>query len=308
MSLKVALVGAGHMGRIHLEKLAGFDDVEIVGVVDIDREKALELAQRYEVPAYRDHREVLTHTDAVIIATPTESHHRIAVDFVKSGSHVLIEKPIAATLEEARDLVNLGRQSGVILQVGFLERFNPAFMQSLSFIRKPLIIEARRASEFTGRSVDIDVVLDLMIHDIDLILSFVREDVCDVQAHGFSFVTDKLDMACARLTFGGGCVASLHANRISSRKERSLAIYQKDRHLFVDLLNRRVVVTTKDDGGIVRSDEYFSDQGDAVKEELKAFVQSVSSGTPPSAQGEDGLIALAIAERIKQHIAEQQPS
>jgi predicted dehydrogenase len=304
MPIKIALVGAGHMGKIHVEKLASFDDVQIAGVADVDPGRARELAHQYNVPTLNDYKKLLGNVHGVIIATPTDTHYQIARDFLEAGAHVFIEKPITSNQEEANELIELGKRKQLILQVGFLERFNPAFLKTLPLIKKPLIIESCRASEFTGRSTDIDVILDLMIHDIDLILSIVREEILDIRAQGVSFIMDKLDMASARIEFANGSVANLNANRISAKKERTLTIFEKNQNLFVDLLNRRVVMNVKKNGGNIDTEEYLADQSDAVRHEISAFIESIAKGTGPIVKGEDGLKALALADQIKRYIAE----
>jgi predicted dehydrogenase len=308
MPIKIALVGGGHMGRIHLEKLSSFDEIQLAGIADVDTERVNELAQQHKIPGFNDYRKLLGNTDGVVIATPTETHYQIAKDFLEAETHVFIEKPITSSQKEAKELIELSKSKQLILQVGFLERFNPAFLKSLSLIKKPLLVESRRASEFTGRSIDIDVVLDLMIHDIDLILSIVQEDVCDIRAQGVSFIMDKLDVASARIEFVNGCIANLNANRISAKKERTLTIFEKNQNLFIDLLNRRVVFTVKKNGGNINTEEYSVDQIDAVKYEIAAFIQSIDEGTGPIVKGEDGLRALALADQIKQYIAESKLS
>jgi predicted dehydrogenase len=304
MPLKIALVGAGHMGKIHIEKLASLPDSQIVGIVDVDLEKARILAQKYHVPFYGSHDELMDQLDAAVIATPTETHYQIGKDFLEAGIHVLVEKPIASTQEEAKTLIEIAKRKKLVLQVGFLERFNPAFMKSLPMIKKPLFIESHRMSGYTGRSTDIDVVLDLMIHDIDLILSIVQEDVYDIKAQGVSFVMDKLDVASARLEFSNGCIVNLNANRISAKKERTIAIFEKNQSFFVDLMNRKVAITLKKNGGDIEIEDCLVDQFDAVKHELSAFIQSIIERTRAVVNGEDGLKALTIADRIKQYIAE----
>lgn len=304
MPITIALIGAGHMGRIHIQKLASFENTQISGVADVDPEKARELGQQYKVPSFDNYQKLIGHADGVIIATPTDTHYQIAKDFLNAGTHVLIEKPITSNLDEAKELIDLGKKNKLILQVGFLERFNPAFLKSFPLIKKPLLIESCRASGFTGRSTDIDVILDLMIHDIDLILSIVNEEILDIRAQGVPFIMDKLDVAGARIEFANGCIANLHANRISAKKERTLTIFEKDRNFFVDLLNRRVVINMKIDGGNIDTKEYLADQTDAVKHEITAFIQSITEGTNPTVKGEDGLKALALADQIKRYIAD----
>ena len=304
MPIKMALVGCGHMGKIHLQKLSSFDEIQIVGIVDVDTKRANDLAQPINVPAFNNYKKLLGNVDGVIIATPTETHYQIAKDFLKSGSHILLEKPITSRQDQAQELINLAQTRQLILQVGFLERFNPAFSKILPIIKKPLLIESRRSSEFTGRSTDIDVVLDLMIHDIDLILSIVREDVCDIRAQGVSFITDKLDMASARIEFSNGCIADLNASRISSKKERTLTVFEGNQIFFIDLLNRRVVYSAKEQNKDIDIEEYTVDPIDAVKYEISLFIQSILTGTAPIVRGEDGLRALTLADQVKQRIAE----
>ena len=308
MPIKMALVGCGHMGRIHLEKLSSFNDIKLAGIADVDTEQVNQLVQQHKVTAFNDYRKLLGNTDGVIIATPTETHYQIAKDFLETGAHVLIEKPITSNQGEAKELIELSKAKQLILQVGFLERFNPAFLKALPDIKKPLFIESRRASEFTGRSTDIDVVLDLMIHDIDLILSIVKDNVLDIRAQGVSFIMDKLDVASARVEFSNGCIANLTANRISAKKERTLTIFEKDRNFFIDLLNRRVVFAVKKNGGDINTEEYSVDQVDAVKYEITAFLDSINKGASPIVKGEDGLLALALADQIKQYIADSKLS
>ncbi|HPW35213.1 MAG: Gfo/Idh/MocA family oxidoreductase [Syntrophorhabdus sp.] len=304
MPIKMALVGCGHMGKIHLQKLSSFDEIQIVGIVDVDTKRANDLAQPINVPAFNNYKKLLGNVDGVIIATPTETHYQIAKDFLKSRTHILLEKPITSRQDQAQELIDLAQARQLILQVGFLERFNPAFSKILPIIKKPLLIESRRSSEFTGRSTDIDVVLDLMIHDIDLILSIVREDVCDIRAQGVSFITDKLDMASARIEFSNGCIADLNASRISSKKERTLTVFEGNQIFFIDLLNRRVVYSAKEQNKDIDTEEYTVDPIDAVKYEISLFIQSILTGTAPIVRGEDGLRALTLADQVKQHIAE----
>jgi len=304
MPIKMALVGCGHMGKIHLQKLSSFDEIQIVGIVDVDTKRANDLAQPINVPAFNNYKKLLGNVDGVIIATPTETHYQIAKDFLKSGTHILLEKPITSRQDQAQELINLAQTRQLILQVGFLERFNPAISKILPIIKKPLLIESRRSSEFTGRSTDIDVVLDLMIHDIDLILSIVREDVCDIRAQGVSFITDKLDMASARIEFSNGCIADLNASRISSKKERTLTVFEANQIFFIDLLNRRVVYSAKEQNKDIDTEEYTVDPIDAVKYEISLFIQSILTGTAPIVRGEDGLRALTLADQVKQRIAE----
>jgi predicted dehydrogenase len=306
MPLKIVLIGAGHMGKIHAEKLASITDVDMIGVVDVDAVMARDLAQKYKTPWFEDYRALLGHTEGVVIASPTQSHYRIARDFLETGSHVFIEKPIAKTQGEAIQLVDVAKKVNRILQIGHLERLNPAFTTATPFIKKPVLLETRRASGFTGRSIDIDVVLDLMIHDIDLVLSLVNSEVKKVRAQGFSLVTENLDVASAQVEFTNGCTANFTANRISAVKERSLTVFQRDECIFADLLNGKVTNMVKQGEGTVETEEHTADKLDAVKHELMAFVQSITTMSDPIVKGEDGLKALILAHQIKTYIAEKQ--
>jgi len=305
MPLKLVVIGAGHMGGIHMGKLASSEEVDLIGVADTDSDRAGALSRKYHVPSFGDYTEAIDRTDGVVIATPTETHFAIARDFLSSGAHVFIEKPITSSQEEARELIDLAHRKGLVLQIGHLERFNPAFRSAIPFVKNPIFIEACRASGFTGRSVDIDVVLDLMIHDLDLILSLVDENVKEVRAQGVPFVMDKLDMVSARIEFENGCVANLTANRIAVGKERTVTIFGENQCLYIDLLNSKLTAMVKKDGGDIETTDYVSDSADAVKHELNAFVQSIQNRTAPVVKGEDGLKALALADQIRKHIAER---
>jgi predicted dehydrogenase len=307
MSLRIGVVGVGHMGRIHLAKLLSIDGVAVSGIVDTDHTLAENVSREYQVPLFRDLQDMYRHTDAAVLATPTATHFEIARSMLQADIHVFLEKPITAKSEEARQLVNLAEKKRRVLQVGHLERFNPAYTKALSLIRKPLLIETSRVSSFTGRSTDVDVVLDLMIHDIDLVLSLAQSEIRDLRAQGISFVMDKLDMATARIEFVNGSVANLTANRISTRKERLVTIFEKERLFFLDLLKGTLVTNIKDRNGSIITEEHTTDPADAVRYELIEFARSIQENRGPVVQGEHGLKALILAEQIKQYIADNSP-
>jgi predicted dehydrogenase len=303
MPLKIALIGAGHMGRIHLEKLIDFEDVEVGGVVDVDRNTLNNISEKHQVPIFADYKDIPDGLAGVVIASSTGTHYKVAKNFLEKGVHVFIEKPITSRINQGEELVELAERQGLILQIGHLERFNPAYREAISHIKKPLFIEARRMSNFTGRSTDIDVVLDLMIHDIDLILSIMKEDVTEIRAHGLHFASDKLDMVSAWLEFAGGCVACITASRVSVNKERNITIFEKNKQYFVDLLNGRLTGKTKKQDGSIETLEYEADKVDSVKEELSEFIYSIRGDKTPCVGGKEGLRALVIAEQIKAYIA-----
>lgn len=303
MPVNVALIGLGHMGRIHLGKLCSFEDVRVCGVVDVDDSLAGEYAGKYMVPSFSHYSDILPDAACAVIATPTQSHYAIAKACLERGVHVFLEKPITVLPEEARELVDMAAARGLVLQVGHLERLNPALRQALPLVRRPRFIEARRISPFTGRSTDVDVVLDLMIHDIDLVLSLVGEEVADVRAQGVPFFTSLTDFASARIDFVGGCVANITASRISTFRERSLSIYEEDRYLSVDLMQGKLTSIIRKEGEGSDTTEYTAAQMDPVRDELLEFVRAVGGNSTPSVSGTDGLRALELASRVQDCIA-----
>jgi len=306
MPVNIALIGLGHMGRIHLGKLSSFDDVTVSGVVDTDRQRTEECSEKYSVVSFSDFRDVIGTSAGAVIATPTQSHYAIARACLEGGVHVFIEKPITASPEEARELVDIAAARGLVLQVGHLERLNPAFTCAVPFIQRPLLIDARRISPFTGRSTDVDVVLDLMNHDLDLVLSLVGEEVKDISAQGVSFVTDMLDIVSARIEFTGGCVANLTASRVSTFRERSLTVYEHDRYFAMDLMQGKLVSIIRNEQSQTGTSEYTCASMDPVKDELLEFIGAIKGQVTPSVKGVDGLKALVIANRIRDFIADKQ--
>ncbi len=306
MPVNIALIGLGHMGRIHLGKLCSFEDVTVSGIADIDPALAGEYSAKYTVPSFSSYSDAIGEATCAVIATPTESHYSIAKDCLERGIHVFLEKPITVLPEEARELVAIAAAKGLILQVGHLERLNPALTRALPLIKKPLLIEARRVSPFTGRSTDVDVVLDVMIHDLDLVLSLVGEDVKNLSAEGIPFMTEQTDVASARIEFTGGCVANVTASRVSTYRERSLTVYERDRHFSLDLMQGKLVSIVRNEAAQPDITEYTSPGMDPVRDELLQFVRAASGRGTPSVSGVDGLKALDLANRIRSCIADNQ--
>jgi predicted dehydrogenase len=306
MSLKIAVIGLGHMGKIHLNKLLTFNDVLISTAADVDMACVQELSSKTGVKACGDYREAIQLCDGAIIASPTETHYTVGKAFLEAGKHIFMEKPVTVNPEEAQELISIADKKKLVFQIGHLERFNPAFSRALQYIQKPVLIEASRISPFTGRSTDVDVVLDLMIHDLDLVLSLVSEEVQKLSAQGICFMTDKLDAVSARIEFTGGCVANLTASRISPNKVRALTIYENDKSLSIDLLQGRLVSIIKNSSGDVETSEYTASTIDPVRDELSEFINSIKEGKTPTVTGLDGLKALAVADKIKEYIAEKQ--
>jgi len=306
MSIKVAVVGTGHMGKIHLGKLHDFRGVRVAGIADIDAAALSALSEKYGLTRYSDYKDMPDGLNGVERATPTDTHYPIAKSFMEKGVHVFIEKPVAATVSQARSLVDLAAKNGVVFHVGHLERFNPAFRKARQLIREPLVIEAHRTSPFTGRSTDVDVILDLMIHDIDLVLSLVREDVKEIRADGASVVTDKLDAAQARGVFANGSTANIFSSRVAAKRERTLTVFEKGRSFCIDFMEGKLTVIGKKPGGGTDIEEHAADRIDPVQDELAEFISAIKGIPQQGATGEDGLRALILANKIRQHIAKKQ--
>jgi len=310
-NIKVGVIGVGYLGKFHAQKYAAMENVTLVGVVDRDPAAAEKVAQQNGTRAYTSHRELIDTVDAVSIVVPTKDHFVISRDFLTAGKDVLIEKPMTVTLEDAEALIALAEARGSVLQVGHLERFNPAVAALKGHIRHPLFIESHRLSLYKGRGIDVSVVLDLMIHDIDIILNFVGAPPVEIRASGARVISDHVDIANARLEFASGCVANVTASRISIKNERKVRIFQKNAYLSVDFGNHSVtVIDKKGDAaedpdalipGLRVHNETF-DQSDALYEELSAFVTAVRHRSTPEVTGRMGMDALATALKVMEQI------
>ena len=303
-TVRTAVIGVGYLGRFHAQKYAALPDSRLVAVVDPDEATRRRVAAEVGCEARGDFREVLGEVDAVSIATPTPLHHAIARECLERGVHVLVEKPITETLAEARDLVDLAARCGRVLQVGHLERFNPAIMALEGTLGTPRFVESHRLAPFKERGTDVNVVLDLMIHDIDLIQSLVRAPIVSIDAVGTSVFSSGLDIANARIRYSNGCVANTTASRISMKMERKLRLFQDDAYVSIDLQQKVLTIVRKPPEGSgaalgqVAIEERSYEQGDALKLEIEAFLASIREGRPPAVSGEDGLRALETALRI----------
>ncbi len=306
MPLKLCLVGAGHMGRIHARKLAGMKDVTLTCVVDVNRAQAEETAASCGVKGSDRFEEALADgARGVVIASTTETHFPIATEFLKRGIHVFVEKPIAADPTEAKALIALAKKNGLLLQVGHIERFSPAFRRAYRCAGTPVSMEAHRISVFTGRSVDIDVIHDLMIHDIDLVLSLNKTGIRRIWAQGRPIVTKKIDVANARIEFVDGCVATLTASRVSGTRERWFRIVEKDRYVSLNLAAGHMLSVESDARGKKRTTSYRASRSDPVNDELRAFIRAIREHTKAVVDGEDGLRALVVADSISAEIERQ---
>jgi len=309
--LRLGVVGVGHLGKFHAEKCRAMEGVELVGVADISHRRAGTIASRLDVQSFFSHKDLLGRVDAVSVVVPTHDHFTVARDFLAAGVHVLVEKPITRTLEEADALIALAKENDLALQVGHVERFNPAMAAAFPLTGRPLFIEANRIGSFPQRGSDIDVVLDLMIHDIDIALHLVQEDPQSIQAVGVPVVSPRVDIANARLEFGGGCVANLTASRISNRSQRKVRVFQRDAYLSIDYIRHEVNVVRRlppDASGLstVKSEKLPVSPGDALEKEIKSFVQAVTTRSAPVVSGEDGRRALAVTIRILADIRARQ--
>lgn len=306
--LRVAVIGVGYLGKFHAEKYARMADVKLVGVVDSDRAVADAVARQLGVQAYYHHSGVIDRVDAVSIAVPTPAHFTISRDFLINNVDVLIEKPITLRLEEADELIELAEQHGRLIQVGHLERFNPAVIALKGIVHAPRFIESHRVSVFKDRGTDVSVVLDLMIHDIDIILNFVHSRIKTIHAAGISVISGHVDIANARLEFQNGCVANVTASRISAKNERKIRLFQKEGYILVDFANQSIthVRPAEHSGPSVipgmAIEQIRFDHSDALNEEIKSFVKAVKTGRQPEVTGRMGREALNIALDIMQQI------
>ena len=309
--MRTAVIGVGYLGRFHAQKYASLANSELVAVADPNETTASAVAAELGVPACADYRELFGRVDAVSVVTPTPSHYTIARQFLEAGAHVLVEKPMTVTVAEGEALVEAARHCGRVLQVGHLERFNAAVQALQPILTVPRFIESARLAPFKHRGTDVDVVLDLMIHDIDLILSIVRSPVVGVDAIGTSVFSKEVDIANARLRFANGCVANATASRVSLKTERRLRLFQDDAYLSVDLQQKVLTVIRKsaavgaDGMPQVAIEENNYEQGDALRAEIEAFLAAAADGRAPAVTGEDGLLALRTAITINEQVAAQ---
>ncbi len=296
------------MGEFHVRHYAANPNVELVGVADIDESRAKWISQTYHCDWYADPADLVDNVDAVSIAVPSIDHRSVAELFISQGVHVLMEKPLASTVDDAEHIVNLANQHDVQLLVGHQERFNPAIVALTQQIEEPQYIEAHRLGLFTGRGGDVDVITDLMIHDIDLLLAFIKSPVKSVSALGSSVVTSYLDIANARIEFANGAVANVTASRVAQEKVRKFQVYTHNEYLNLDLLEQTITKTTKNhsarnDGSIVLVKEPIEiTQNLTLKAEIDHFIEILENGTKPFVTGEDGLMALQVAQTVRESV------
>jgi predicted dehydrogenase len=322
---RVGVIGVGHLGNLHAKMLADLPGAVLSGVHDRDAARGERVAEENKTIAFRDVAGLLAQSDAVTIATPTSTHCAVARQVIEAGKHLFVEKPITETVEEAEAICRLAREKGIVLQVGHVERFNPAILALEPYILRPLFIESHRLSQFNTRGTDVAVVLDLMIHDIDLILSFVQSPVKSVEANGVAVVSDTIDIANARLQFENGCVANVTASRISQRRMRKMRLFQPDTYISIDFSEGmsevfrligegdpmvKGTLVLGELGAGARKKKILYEQPEvkeinALQYEIGTFLHAIRTGTPPPVSGEDGKRALEVADIIMKKISQQ---
>ncbi len=303
--LRVAVIGAGHLGALHALKYSGLSGTRLARVVDIDDSRAREVAARFGAEPSTDYRALAGKVDAASVAAPGILHHEIASYLLAHGIDVLLEKPMAASVRQARELAELAHRNGRILQIGHLERFNPAVVELRALVGAPRFIESDRLSPFTERGADVDVILDLMVHDLDVILTMTAAEVIAVEAIGVAVLTEQVDVANARLRFGDGLIANLNTSRVAPRRERKIRLFQPDAYISLDYEARRIQVYRKSPpppGATypeISARQIDLGESDPLGEEVSAFVASVRTRRPPPVSALDGLRVMEVSERIR---------
>lgn len=309
--IKTAVIGVGHLGQAHARVHATLDQVELVAVCDINEAAGRAIAERHGTRFVRDYRELPGHVEAVSVATPTVNHHEITCAFLEAGVHVLVEKPIARTLDEADEMIRAAESRNLILQVGHIERFNPAFVALQRHISRPRFFEAHRMGVFTPRSLDIDVVMDLMVHELDIIASLVKSEVVKLDAVGIPILTPRIDLANARLEFADGCIANITASRVSGERLRKLRVFQPHEYYSLDYAEQQVamckLIPPKSAGALpeIVAEGLQIEKREPLLAEIESFIASVQTRTAPTVSGAEGRLALRLAievlEKIKAH-------
>lgn len=297
--MRVGIIGVGYLGMQHARILSYLEEAELKGVADINFKKAVEIGNRHGVKYYQNYEDMLDEVDAAIVSTPTSEHFSISMKLLSEGKSVLVEKPITETVEQAEKLVAKSKKSGLILQVGHLERFNPAVEAVENIISDPKFIEVQRLGSFSARSLDIDVILDLMIHDLDIILALLKDEVRSIRSSGIHVLSEKIDIANARLEFKSGCVATLTASRVHQGKVRKLRIFEPTACYSVDYINQEVSIFPLN-GSQTDIKSLKIEKEEPLKKELKNFFKCLQDGKIRKVSGEEGLRALRLAYSVLQ--------
>jgi len=306
--IRVGVIGVGYLGKFHAEKYARMNNVQLAGVVDINRSRAEKVAAVFGTRAFTDYRKLLGAVDAVSIVVPTSEHFSVGADFLKCDVDVLIEKPMTTSLKQADELIRISESRGRILQVGHLERFNPAVTALKDIVHKPMFIESHRLSIFKDRSTDVSVVLDLMIHDIDIIMNVVQSELKSIHAAGAPVICEHADIANVRLEFESGCVANVTASRISTKNQRKIRLFQKDAYISVDFAGQNITIIRRDENhssGLIPGMDIrqlsFSET-DALEDELASYIDAVCARKTPVVSGHAGRKVLKVALSIMDQI------
>ncbi len=309
MSLvRTAVIGVGYLGRFHAQKQRQLKGVDFVGVFDTRAEVAQSVAEELETRAWLDYRDLIGHVDAVVVAASTSSHYELVKFFLQQKIHVFVEKPITTSVEEGRELVALAEAGGVKLQVGHVERFNPALRAAQEKLSQPLFVECQRLAPFKPRSLEVDVILDLMIHDLDLVLSLVKSKPKKISAVGTPVITNQIDIANARIEFVNGAVANITASRVSNQAQRKVRVFQPAQYLSIDFGEGEVKLISKagdyhpGEALPLKSEIWNLQRGDALLAENQAFIEAIQEDRSPIVSGQDGVEALVLAEQIIREI------
>ena len=311
--LRAAVIGAGRLGTLHARKYAALDGVTLTHVADVDGDRARKLATETGARALTDYRELAGKVDLVTVASPSLTHREVAGAMLSAGIDVLLEKPMAATLAEARQLADLAKNHARVFQIGHLERFNPAIVRLRSILNNPRFVECDRLAPFTERGTDVDVILDLMVHDLDVILSLTSAEVASVEAVGVAVLTDSIDVANARIRFRNGMIANISASRVAPRRERKIRFFQPDAYISVDYEARRVQIYRKSPAPpgakfpTISAEQLDLGEGDPLADEIKSFVDSVRTRTTPAVTADDGLRVMQLCEQIRESMQSSPP-
>jgi predicted dehydrogenase len=316
--LKVGVFGVGHLGKFHLNNWKEIEGVKIVGFFDPNNENANQVIEQYGLKRYMDEDKLMDACDVIDVVTPTDHHFVVCMQAIRKGKHVFVEKPLANTIQEGKDIVNIVREANVKVQVGHVERFNPAFLALKELNLNPMFIEVHRLAQFNPRGTEVSVILDLMIHDIDIILSLVKSDVKHISASGVAVMTDTPDIANVRIEFNNGCVANLTSSRISMKKMRKMRLFQPNSYIGIDFLEKKteiIKLKQPEDTNVFSFDietqngkktiaiaNPVINQQNAIKLELESFVESIVNNTPTVVSEIDGFLAMEVAHQILEKI------
>ncbi|MDD5454114.1 MAG: Gfo/Idh/MocA family oxidoreductase [Candidatus Ratteibacteria bacterium] len=296
--IRVAVIGVGYMGARHARVFSEFENASLVGVCDQSKENREKTASLYNTTGYSNYQELIGKVDCVSIATPTKFHYSIARDFLKNGVHVLVEKIITSGEKEALELIKLAKKNKLILQVGHVERYNPAVVRLEELISGPLFIECHRVGPYPGRGTETDVVKEVMIHDLDVILRIVNSTVTSTDVAGTEVLSETADIVSARINFSSGCVANITASRVSEKPLRKIRVFQPKSYISLDYFNQTIDVFEKGEGSAIKKTPIPIEKKEPLKEELRDFIECVKYNRKPRVSGEDGLKALQLADRI----------